>query len=189
MESTPEKTGNPDTQSPPTSNLGMVKFIAIFLALLWGFYFLYINYFIGTDLFKHYLNLSVSVISKFLEATGEQVHLLNLTNGLRGEIASHDGAYVRFTEGTDGLMVMAVLVSAIIAWPGLIARKLIAVLLAVIFIYFANLLRVCAMFKVDVYFAPHFDLVNEWIFPIALIIAASAYFFGWVKISGRHPLE
>ena len=108
-------------------NMGMFKFAAIFLVLWWVLNYLYNHYFLGTPLFEHYLNLCVSLVKELLNLTGEQIDLGHLPNSMLGEIRSHDGAVVRFGEGTDGLSIMAALEAAIVAWPGSLPKKIAAV--------------------------------------------------------------
>jgi exosortase/archaeosortase family protein len=170
-------------------NMGMFKFAAIFLVLWWVLNYLYNHYFLDMPLFEHYLNLCVSLVKELLNLTGEQIDLGHLPNSMLGEIRSHDGAVVRFGEGTDGLMIMAALVAAIVAWPGSLLKKIAAVVLSVITIFILNIMRVAAMLKVDVYFPLQFDVMNTWVLPGALVLGALGCFLLWIKVSGQHPFD
>lgn len=170
-------------------NTGMVKFGAIFLSFFWLLNYWYNNYFLGTNSFEQYLNVCVPIIRDLLNMLGEQVELSSLPNGMLGEIRAHDGAVIRFGEGTDGLMIMAALVAAIVAWPGSLLKKIAAVILSVITIFILNIMRVAAMLKVDVYFPLQFDVMNTWVLPGALVLGALACFLLWIKVSGQHPFD
>ena len=170
-------------------NTGMVKFGAIFLSFFWLLNYWYNNYFLGTNSFEQYLNVCVPIIRDLLNMLGEQAELSSLPNGMLGEIRAHDGAVIRFGEGTDGLMIMAALVAAIVAWPGSLLKKIAAVVLSVITIFILNIMRVAAMLKVDVYFPLQFDVMNTWVLPGALVLAALGCFFLWIKVSGQHPFD
>jgi exosortase/archaeosortase family protein len=170
-------------------NTGMVKFGAIFLSFFWLLNYWYNNYFLGTNSFEQYLNVCVPIIRDLLNMLGEQAELSSLPNGMLGEIRAHDGAVIRFGEGTDGLMIMAALVAAIVAWPGSLLKKIAAVVLSVITIFILNIMRVAAMLKVDVYFPLQFDVMNTWVLPGALVLAALGCFLLWIKVSGQHPFD
>ncbi|MDB4542298.1 hypothetical protein OAG89_02130 [Pseudomonadales bacterium] len=170
-------------------NTGMVKFGAIFLSFFWLLNYWYNNYFLGTNSFEQYLNVCVPIIRDLLNMLGEQVELSSLPNGMLGEIRAHDGAVIRFGEGTDGLMIMAALVAAIVAWPGSLLKKIAAVVLSVITIFILNIMRVAAMLKVDVYFPLQFDVMNTWVLPGALVLGALGCFLLWIKVSGQHPFD
>lgn len=170
-------------------NKGMLKFGAIFFSLFWLLNYCYNNYFLGTNSFGQYLDVCVPIIRDLLNMLGEQVELSSLPNGMLGEIRAHDGAVIRFGEGTDGLMIMAALVAAIVAWPGSLLKKIAAVILSVITIFILNIMRVAAMLKVDVYFPLQFDVMNTWVLPGALVLAALGCFFLWIKVSGQHPFD
>ena len=86
-------------------------------------------------------------------------------------------------------MIMAALVAAIVAWPGSLLKKIAAVILSVITIFILNIMRVAAMLKVDVYFPLQFDVMNTWVLPGALVLAALGCFFLWIKVSGQHPFD
>jgi exosortase/archaeosortase family protein len=133
--------------------------------------------------------LSVPIIRDLLNILGEQAELSSLPNGMLGEIRAHDGAVIRFGEGTDGLMIMAALVAAIVAWPGSLLKKIAAVVLSVITIFILNIMRVAAMLKVDVYFPLQFDVMNTWVLPGALVLGALGCFLLWIKVSGQHPFD
>jgi len=170
-------------------NTGMVKFGAIFLSFFWLLNYWYNNYFLGTNSFEQYLNVCVPIIRDLLNMLGEQAELSSLPNGMLGEIRAHDGAVIRFGEGTDGLMIMAALVAAIVAWPGSLLKKIAAVVLSVITIFILNIMRVAAMLKVDVYFPLQFDVMNTWVLPGALVLGALGCFLLWIKVSGQHPFD
>jgi exosortase/archaeosortase family protein len=170
-------------------NTGMVKFGAIFLSFFWLLNYWYNNYFLGTNSFEQYLNVCVPIIRDLLNILGEQAELSSLPNGMLGEIRAHDGAVIRFGEGTDGLMIMAALVAAIVAWPGSLLKKIAAVVLSVITIFILNIMRVAAMLKVDVYFPLQFDVMNTWVLPGALVLGALGCFLLWIKVSGQHPFD
>ena len=170
-------------------NTGMVKFGAIFLSFFWLLNYWYNNYFLGTNSFEQYLNVCVPIIRDLLNILGEQAELSSLPNGMLGEIRAHDGAVIRFGEGTDGLMIMSALVAAIVAWPGSLLKKIAAVVLSVITIFILNIMRVAAMLKVDVYFPLQFDVMNTWVLPGALVLGALGCFLLWIKVSGQHPFD
>jgi len=171
------------------NNIGMVKFAAIFLLLLWALSYLYSQYFLNTGLFEQYLNVCVPLVRDLLNLTGEQIELGHLPNRMMGEIRAHDGAVVRFGEGTDGLMIMAALVAAIAAWPGSLLKKLPTIILGIVFIFVLNILRIAAMLKIDVYWPLQFDLMNTWVLPGLLVLCALGFFLVWTRVSGRHPFD
>ncbi len=170
-------------------NTGMVKFTAVFLGLLWLFSYLYGSLFLHSTWFESYVGFSVALISSLLSASGEIIELVRLDNGVLGELRTHDNASVFFDASTDGLSIMFTLVAAIIAWPGNLLKKAIAVFLGLSILFLLNIVRVSAMLKVNVYLPLQMDLLNDWVLPGLLVCSAALVFLIWIKASGRHPLE
>lgn len=168
---------------------GLVKFLGLFLLLFFTFVYTYQNYLVSTDLYRVYFEGVVGIVKSLLDASGEAIELKRLPNRWYGEIWSHDGAMIEFTEKIDGLILAFGLFAAVVSWPGELLKKLIFAVIGVLVLIAGNVLRVALMLKAAVFFPLQVDVLFNVVFPLFLVCLAIGYFIIWTRISGRHPLE
>ena len=169
---------------------GLYLFIAKTGAIFGVMYIVYTSYLLDSEWFTAYLEMCASFSLQLLNAVfGEKAIMVYTETRLLTQITAHDGAYIVVSQGCDGFMTFAIILATIVAWPGPWLKKSVSIVLGLLFMFCLNILRIILMFKVDVYWSVWFDLMSQWVLPLAMILIALLYFYFWSRAIGTHPLD
>ncbi|TPQ27009.1 exosortase family protein XrtM [Methylomonas koyamae] len=92
-------------------------------------------------------------------------------------------ANLEVVRGCDGSGALFLVVSAMLAYPAELGRKLAGVLAAAVFMYLLNLLRIAAIYVVVAYYPAWFLPAHTYFAP-TLIVVLGCLFFAWWAASG-----
>lgn len=176
---------------------GTIVFVIVTACIFAGLYLAYEKLFLGTVTYYHYMEYCGTLASQFLTLIGidhqflvviSDLENLNFSNTFKNALKNDDlGINVLVNKGADAGPIFAVLVACIVAWPGKVLKKIVAIVAGIAIIFVLNILRIAGMFFVDMHAPMQFDLYKEIIFPTVMVIAALIYFLAWIRISGTHP--
>ena len=161
----------------------MLKFWLVFLVLGGCIYAVYEGLFMPSELLGGYL--------EFLTRSIEQAAngLLGITNtytlpaeqNLEIELGTLDGART-MVNNAGGLVIVGVLLAAIVAWPGPIGRKLIALIVAAIILCGTVFIQLVSMFFVEVHYPLWSNQFSEYASLIPISVGLMV-FYCWVRAS------
>ena len=172
-----------------SNHTGMLKFVLLFVVLVWLLTYVYDSFLLQSSLFERYQDWNVAVIKSLLDWSGERIELGRISGGAMAELRSHDGVSVQFNRDTDGLTVMSVMFAAILAWPSSFLRKLLAIVASGLLVCVANTLRLALMLKVAVYWPLQMNLLHHWVLPGLFALLVLVIFLVWMRLSGGHPFD
>lgn len=170
-------------------NYGLLRFFSIALAIYGAFYLFYGQVLIETTLFDRYLELSAQLGAKLTNAVASFDVKILKSGSLNTRLGADDGSYVIVAQGCDASTVFAVLISTLMAWPGLWRVKIPALLFGLLLMYALNIVRIAGMSITEYYWPDSFDLMHEWLLPPLLVLGALAYFYVWTRFSDQHPAD
>lgn len=171
-------------------HFGLVKYLAIAL-LIFVALVLFNHYIIvEMDSYGKYLELLTSLAAKCLNLIGEDaVPFWNASNLMTDIHVRADGAYITVTQDSDASIFYALMLAMILPWPGKIWKRALAAAVGIALIFSLNILHIAAMMLVDIHIPIHFDLMANWLLPLALAGAVMVYFILWMRKSGTHPSQ
>lgn len=165
---------------------GLPLFFVIVVMLFAVFYLVYQNYLLGSSLYQSYLDVTTAVSSKWLSIFGVEHSLDKYADGF-WRILSDMGAHIYVSDASNSSLVIALLFSTILAWPGTWIKKLLALVVGITLMFFLNCLRIALTLIVDIHFPLQFEVMSEYVLPILLVVCAILYFFVWTIFTGQHP--
>lgn len=89
-------------------------------------------------------------------------------------------ANLEIVRGCDGSGAMFLVVSAMLAYPASLGRKLAGVLAAAGFMYLLNLLRIAAIYFVVAYYPTWFLPAHTYFAPTLIVVLGCLFFAWWV---------
>jgi exosortase family protein XrtM len=109
----------------------------------------------------------INMITPFEQVLAQQNHLFS------------SKANLEIVRGCDGAGVLFLMVSAIIAFPSTLRRKMIGLLLGIGLIYLINLLRINILYFVIAYQPDWFQLIHVYLAPTLMVMVGCYYFVWW----------
>jgi exosortase/archaeosortase family protein len=88
---------------------------------------------------------------------------------------------VRIAKNCDAIEVNILFTAAVLAFPAPWAKRLVAWLVGLVLLVFANLLRICALYFVGLYAPTAFERAHVELFPLVLIVIATLEFVFWTN--------
>ena len=155
----------------------LLKFLIINVVLTQA-YSKYIDSYESTDSFTHEVALESSLLASFMgfESSIEQ-------NKDEASVRLYlDGEYkVKIVEGCNGIAVMILFISFIIAFGGKLVDILWFVPLGLFLIHLANILRLVFLVYIYVYFYSFADIAHDYIFPSIIYGMVFILWIVWVN--------
>jgi len=160
----------------------LVKFIGIYLVgnVSYGLFIEYyapspdpVTYFISENvvallnLFDESITISSSKASPYVSFVKENKTIINVF------------------EGCNGLNVMIVYFSFLVAFKGKIKQTLVFACLGLVIIYVMNLFRVGALYEVALHFPAQLYFFHKYFFTALLYLAVFILWYFWVKQTSR----
>jgi exosortase family protein XrtM len=160
------------TASPKKSYewLQFVLFVGTYALLNYGYLKIPDELFIKTLYYHGVVAVCADTINQFApleQVVGYQNHLLSTK------------ADLEIVRGCDGVGVLLLLLSAIIAFPANLKRKLFGLALGISLLYAINLLRIGMLYFVVAYYRDWFLLTHTYVAPTLLVLLACLYFAWW----------
>jgi exosortase family protein XrtM len=131
---------------------------------------------IPDDLFMNviYYHGVVTICADLINILAPLEHVLAQQNHLLSAKAN-----LEIVRGCDGVGVLFLVVSAIVAFPSTWRRTLIGLLLGVGIIYLLNLLRISILYFVIAYRPDWFQLIHVYLAPTLMVLVGCCYFAWW----------
>ena len=176
--------------SPSAPRRAAVRFavtFAVLAAVLFALYaFPYAEHGISERLLRGYLNGYARVAGGILAIFDSRVVV-------DGNVVSGRAA-VSIVKTCDAMEANLLFLAAVLAFPAAPGaalrrwpRKLLAALIGMVAISALNVVRICSLYAVGVYFPSAFELLHVEVWPLLLIIAAAAIFAAAARFLSRPP--
>ena len=117
----------------------------------------------------------------FAEVSGFVLNLLSLKATTSGTILQVEGFAARIDDVCTGIFVVAIYVSAVLAYPSRATEKLKGVLLGASVILSLNLIRVVSLMYIGRYFPSFFETAHLLIWQSLIIFAALLAWIYWTE--------
>jgi exosortase family protein XrtM len=95
-------------------------------------------------------------------------------------------AILEIVRGCDGAGVLFLVLSAILAFPTSVKRKLVGLVLGLSFTYLLNQARIIALYYITAYQHQWFLPSHTYLFPTLIIILCSLFFLWWARSGSNH---
>ncbi|MCP3977964.1 MAG: exosortase H [bacterium] len=114
--------------------------------------------------------------------------VVGVQTSLSGTLLSVGGIHVEIVRQCDGLQALAILVSAIAAFPATLKSRAIGLLLAIPLVLAINVLRIGVLVLLGLVSKDLFQMIHVYVFQVALIGAVAAIFIGWTRVFATESL-
>ncbi len=158
-------------------NLPIIRFVVLFVALLGVFQIVYHEWVVSSEAFSAYLTISSRMAATLLHLVGEPVVAIGDT--------LLSGFSMSIKRGCDGLQVIAILVIAVLVFPGVGFKKLIGICVGVGLLLVLNVVRIATLFWAGVHLSDQFQSLHVHVWPAFLILAAVIFWLGWATWATR----
>lgn len=138
------------------------------------------------------------LIEFYAESANQALHFLGEESvirrtaemGLLQRIQAGDfAASVYVTEESIALAFYAMLCAAVLVWPGAIIKKLFLLVATVGYVFVIDILRVVAMYFIEVFHPALFSVFQMWVMPLVLVFFCVGFFALCVRILGAEALS
>ena len=148
----------------------IILFIGFYVLLDFGYFQIPVDLFINVIYYYGVVTICADVINFIApleNVIAQQNHLISVK------------ANLEIVRGCDGAGVLFLVISAILAFPAKLIRKLIGLLLGIILISMINLLRIIVLYFVVAYHSEWFSLIHTYLAPTLMVIVGGSYFAWW----------
>jgi len=166
----------------------LIYFILVAISAV-GFYQYYINEIRFSHNYGTYLEWLCVSAEKFANTILEidrTYTAASITSRIT-ELGTTDGAKISVAF-SDGLVLSASLLCAILYWPSNILRKLIGMAIIAAIMVAANITRIAGILWIDLHWPLHFSGGNFFV-TLSYVLLAFLLFLVWMKFSGKHPMK
>ena len=175
----------PEAPVPTTPRTGLdpwVRFTGLFAILAIATEILYYAWILGSPALDIYLSLLASVSGLILNVVGQDVEVVGTS--------IWNGAFmVDIAPECDAIQLCTLLMSAIIAFPAQLGKKLIGLLIGLSWLQIVNFTRIASLYFVGAHFAEStFRNAHEVVWPVVLIIVTMLTWIAWARRLGD-PLD
>jgi exosortase/archaeosortase family protein len=87
---------------------------------------------------------------------------------------------LRIVRTCDAMDVTILLLAAVLSWPSRWTRRLVAAAVGIGALFLVNIVRICSLYYVGVYFPSSFELAHLEIWPAIILLVALGIFFGLI---------
>ena len=117
----------------------------------------------------------------FAAVSGFVLNLLSLKATTSGTVLQVEGFAARIDDVCTGIFVVAIYLSAVLAYPSRVTEKLKGLLLGVSVILFLNLIRVVSLMYIGHYFPSFFETAHLLIWQSLVIFSALLVWIYWTE--------
>jgi len=162
------------------------RFLGVFLALYFGLNLIY-GFWISS--YQGSADWATKVVTEqtsfIVNLFGEQTVTQPKNNSPTVSIIKESKSVISVFEGCNGINVMIVFVCFLFAFRGSWKQLAWFFPLGIVLIYFANLLRVSALYYVAEYWQRYFYYVHKYLFTATIYLLVFALWWWWMeKVSG-----
>jgi exosortase H (IPTLxxWG-CTERM-specific) len=177
----PEQTDSPSPAGWLARNRPAVLFIVMF-----GFWLGAFSLFLRVDLVDDWLVVPMTELLAWVSHAG--LRLVGFETSVAGTIIQgSEGFAVNILKGCNGVYVMAIFVSAILAFPATWKQRLVGILLGVPAVQGINLARIVSLYYIGVRHPALFERFHYHVWQTIVIILSMALWLGWADQTGRVP--
>ena len=151
--------------------------ISIYGVFLGSLLFLYTV--LRTSVVREYIAQPLAIIVTFM--SGWVLNLLSLKATASGTVLSVEGFTVRIDDVCTGIFVVAIYLSAVLAYPSRATEKLKGFLLGASVILSLNLIRVVSLMYIGRYFPSFFETAHLLVWQSLIIFAALLAWIYWTE--------
>jgi exosortase/archaeosortase family protein len=157
---------------------GLGARFALRFALIAGAFFAvycfpYAEHGISERWFDRYLSAYASMAGGVLSVFEPSVHVSG-TN-IIGRIP------LQIVKNCDAIEINVLFVAAVLAFPGLTRRRVVAAAAGVVLLVVANVARLCSLYYVGIYAPSSFEFFHLELWPLVLVILAAVNFLLWAS--------
>ena len=175
-----------------TSNFGVASFLTKTVLLAIALVFVYHFLWIESSAYNYYMKSLTLYSSDLLKFTGVEHELQKYLATQYSDMIAIPRTHVRIlvSKEFDGLISLAIMVAAIVNWPGNWVARLMVLTAGCGLVILSAICRIAITTGIDHYAPLSYTLFAEWLIPITtLFFIPFLIFLFWVKVSGRHPAE
>ncbi len=163
-------------------NFKAIRFLLVFIGLYFFLNTIYIffveHYYPTSDPFTRQISNQIVWLLSFFDPT---VAAFPSSFNEYIAVANKDDNIIYVSEGYNGLSVMIVYISFLVAFSGTVKLFLKFVVLGLIGIYFVNLLRVAMLYGVAIHFSSHLYFFQSYLFTGIIYLTVFIFWFYWIK--------
>ncbi|HEX4825357.1 MAG TPA: archaeosortase/exosortase family protein [Candidatus Polarisedimenticolaceae bacterium] len=152
---------------------GVIRFCATFAGLQVVAQAGYYGFFLKSRLFPAYLHLLAESAAILLRLVGRTVTCEFDT--------LHGGFEMSIRTGCDGIQAIAILATAVLAFPSSWRRRAQGILAGVILLLGINILRIATLFVVGTDWPQHFQSFHVEVWPALLILCTALLWVAWAS--------
>ena len=154
------------------------RFLALFGGLLLGGELLYLLVVVDSPGYTAYLELNAEVTRRILVLCGYEV----LREGTR---LVSEGCWFEVVRGCDGIQLLLLYGTAVLAFPGVRRTKAIALVSGLLAVLGLNFVRLASLFLTLAHARPSYDTVHLNVWPPVLILCVLSMWGFWALRSTR----
>ncbi len=128
--------------------------------------------------FPHYLGFNARLSGHILAFLGQDITV-------RGASISSPAFSVTIKQGCDAIEPTALFVCAVLAFPGILSKKIVGVITGTLLLAFLNLIRIVTLFLVGVYLPRAFELMHIEVWQGLFIFLAILLWVFWLLWTGK----
>lgn len=164
-------------------NRSDLRFLLIFTSCLVVYYLATLTTPIRDGFFPAYLRWNASVSGVILNTIGQEVTVE------KKSIRKIGGASIQVERGCDAVAPSALFVSAVLASPVALGSRIAAALIGSFALMVLNLVRVCSLFLIRVYYPTAFEVMHLDVWQALFILMALLFWALWASgASKKHRL-
>jgi len=152
----------------------ILLFMLIFGGLMTVFYILINQAFFVNNLHPKLLSVNASISSFVLNILGQNTSIS--TTAITSSAFAID-----IKQGCDALEPIALLMSAILAYPGAIGKKVMGIFISIIILLVINIVRIVSLFLIGIYWSNLFDVMHVEVWQFLFILFVITLCFIWIK--------
>lgn len=163
-----------------------IKFVVIFVSayltsnIIYGLYIEYAHP--SPDVFTW---LTAAQSAECLQWIGQPASIIINTKGPTVFLNRFSTPIVDIYEGCNGVNVIIVFLSFIVAFAGPLKRKLIFIAVGIVLLNLANVTRIVLLYFVATRYQTYFYFTHKYVFTISLYCMVVALWFAWInKLAG-----
>jgi exosortase H (IPTLxxWG-CTERM-specific) len=152
----------------------VLLFIGLFVFFIGLFYILWISSFGSTHLFE-------PVISFYAAASGKILAWLGYNVSVTGTLIYSSTFNLSIKRGCDAIEATAMFVSAVLAFPASIRKKILGIIIGIVTLMLVNFIRIITLFITGLTHPALFNFMHDQIWQIIYIAIAVLLLIFWLQ--------
>ena len=150
-----------------------LRFCLLFISFVLILFFLAHTQYAHRTVGKYYPAIIASIVAKFLKFSGFSV-------SVNGEVITSKSFSMDIIYHCSGIFATIIFISAVVAYPAKISKKIIGIIFGVPLLAFLNIFRLYIMFIIGMKFPKFFEFFHDFLWQIIFIIFVIYIWIFWI---------